>query len=318
MSEKLRLALVGCGWIAEAHMKAYQDLHQRGCREFEIVACCDTVEEKASAAAEFIGEFQGKKPAVYTSSEKLLKDNIAEAADLCLPHCFHHSVAIEMLQGGLHVLLEKPLGITIKASRKIIDAAEKNSRVLATAENTRRSPNSRAARWAICEAKMIGKVHSVYAQNISYGPFDMTDPKFMWRGAKMLTGGGLIMDSGAHFADMIMHLFGEPEDIYCKMHTVHDMPIKGAPVIGDTKVDIEDTWNVVINFAGGPEVVWSYSPRPPGRKRKGRKLLRRKRHVQRPRLGIPLLRRRRVFNYPRRLDDTAGGNPQTVQGLAIR
>jgi len=259
MTDRLPLALVGCGWISGNHIRAYKDLVERGCRDFEVVACCDPQVDKAAAAAKEIAAFQGGAPRVFASVAELVAAHCAEAADVCVPHCFHHTVAIELLQGGLHVLLEKPLGLTVRASRKIIEAAEAAGRVLATAENTRRTLGSRACRWAMCEAGMIGTPRAAHIQHVSYGPFDMNDPKFKWRGVKVLTGGGMIMDSGAHFADMMLQLFGEPEEVYCHMATHDATPIPAAPIVGDARVDVEDTWHAVLGFANDVRVTWTYS-----------------------------------------------------------
>lgn len=259
MTDTVKLALVGCGWISEAHVNAYRDLFERGCREFEVVACCDPIAEKARNRADAIAAFQGKAPVCLADIDALIASGTAEAADICLPHCFHHSVAIPVLEAGMHVLLEKPLGITIKASRKIIGAAEKRNLVLATAENTRRTLGSRACRWAISEAKMLGNMRAAHVIWISRCPFDPADPAFKWRCVRLLTGGGMILDSGAHFADMMVHMFGDPDEVFCTMATHERQWIEDAPRVGSVWSDAEDTWNAVIRFRSGVEVVWSYS-----------------------------------------------------------
>lgn len=259
MPEPVKLALVGCGWISAAHVKGYNDLHSRGCRDFEVAACCDLVEEKARARAEAIAEFQAKMPRVYTDMEAMLRDGVAQAADVCLPHCFHHSAAIPLLEAGLDVMVEKPLGITVKASRKIIEAAKKHGRTLATAENVRRDAPVRACAWAIRDLRLLGEILLVNVQSIDYKPFDYENPAFKWRGSKMLTGGGMIMDSGAHFADMLQVMFGEPDEVSCAM-SIHDRrTIKDAPVLGEFQADVEDLWHAVIRFKSGVHVVWVYS-----------------------------------------------------------
>jgi UDP-N-acetyl-2-amino-2-deoxyglucuronate dehydrogenase len=143
MSDVVKLALIGCGGISRAHIRGYKDLYDRGCREFEVTACCDVQAESAAIRANEIAEFQGSKPKVYSDVQDLLRSGAADAADICVPHCFHHSVAIPLLEGGVHTMIEKPLGITIRASQRIIQAARDNDRVLATGENVRRDLTSR-------------------------------------------------------------------------------------------------------------------------------------------------------------------------------
>jgi predicted dehydrogenase len=215
--------------------------------------------ESAETRAAEIAGFQGAAPEVFTDVGDLIAAGVAEAADLCLPHCFHHSVAFPLLDAGVHVLLEKPLGITIKASQRIIEAAEQGNCVLATAENARRYLTSRACAWALNERRLIGDVRLVNVQMIAHKPFDFTRPAAKWRGIKRLTGGGMIMDSGAHFADMVQVLFGEVDEVLCTMAAYDGRVIEDAPVVGDAPADVEDTWHAVIRFTSGLHVAWTYS-----------------------------------------------------------
>jgi predicted dehydrogenase len=259
MTSGVKLALVGCGGISRAHVKGYADLYARGCREFEVVACCDVRVENAELRADEIAEFQGARPQVFGQVGDLLQAGVAEAADVCVPHCFHHSVAIELLDGGVHVMVEKPLGITILASQRIIEAAERNGLVLATGENVRRYPTARSCTWVVRDQGLIGEVRLGNIQSINYGPFDFTKPAAKWRGIKLLTGGGMIMDSGAHFTDMVQVLFGEPEEIYCSMASYDSRLIEDAPIVGSVPADVEDSWQAMIRFKSETTIGWTYS-----------------------------------------------------------
>jgi len=253
------LALVGCGGIAGAHVRGYRDLFNRGCREFTVTACCDPNVENAEKRAQEIAEFQGERPAIFTSVEELVASRAADAADVCVPHAFHHSVAIPLMAGGLHTIIEKPMGITIKASKAIIAAAEKYGRVLAYGENIRRYLPPRACVWAINRRRLIGDMLLVNVHSVEQGPFDYDNPAFKWRGLKLLTGGGMIMDSGAHLGDMVQVLYGEPDEIYCTMATYDKRIVPGAPVLGDQPVDVKDTWHIVMRFKSGLHLTWTYS-----------------------------------------------------------
>ncbi|MBN2451923.1 MAG: Gfo/Idh/MocA family oxidoreductase [Lentisphaeria bacterium] len=264
MSGNVRLALVGCGGISRAHAKGYRDLFERGCREFIVTACCDVVRENAEERAAEIASFQGSEPRVLTRVEDLAAAGCADAADICVPHYAHHTVATCLLDAGLHVMVEKPVGITIRATRAILRAARRNRRLVATAEQVRRGPAARACRWAIRERRLIGDMRTAVVQAVEDAEFDFTRPAFKWRGVRNLVGGGMIMDSGAHFADMVQHLFGEVEDVYCTMRTQRAPLIVDAPVVGTTCVDVEDTWHAVIRFRSGVVVTWTYSRSSPG------------------------------------------------------
>jgi len=267
MSDPVRLALVGCGWIAESHITAYADLMQRGCREFLVTACCDVAREKAARSADAIAAFQGRRPEVFVQPEQLAAARVADAADICVPHCFHHSVAVSLLEAGLHVMVEKPMGITIRAGQRILGAAERHRRILATAENIRRTPGSRAAAWAV-HSGLIGKPLSGHAHVITRGLTDYDDPKFKWRGVKLLTGGGMLIDTGVHFTDMMLHLFGEPDDVFCIMRTHDQRIIRGAPLVGDTHADVEDEFFAAVRFHSGMLLTFAWSRVCPGEGRR--------------------------------------------------
>jgi UDP-N-acetyl-2-amino-2-deoxyglucuronate dehydrogenase len=258
-----RLALVGCGWISESHIGGYRALFAAGCRSFAITACCDLNRASAERAATAIAGFQGARPAVFGSVEELLESQAAEAADVCVPHCFHHGAAVALLRGGLHVQCEKPLGITVRASRAIIAAARAAQRVLATAENTRRSLGARAAVWAVRQGLIGEPVHGVATIARDDG-LDVADPKWAWRNVKLLNGGGTLIDSGAHFADMMLQLFGPLESATCRTHQLREAPLATVPVLGQVRVDVEDGWHAHLRFASGMEVSWTHATTVPG------------------------------------------------------
>lgn len=266
MSDTIRLALVGCGGISQAHRNGYKAIMAAGCREFAVTACCDVLRERAEKAAADIAAFQGSTPRVFTSVTELIAAGCADAADICTPHYAHHACAIELLNAGLHVMVEKPIGITVRASKAIIAAGKRNRRVVATAEQVRRCQNSRAAEWALNTRKLIGDVRLAIVQSVDNGAFNYDLSAFKWRGIKLLVGGGMIMDSGAHFADMIQHLFGAVDEVACDTRAFDTRLIEGAPVLGSARADVEDTWQITMRFKSGLLVNWAYCRSAPGQK----------------------------------------------------
>lgn len=140
----VKLALVGCGGIAGAHVGALSELWEKRIRPFRVVAVCDVVKDRAAERAAQIAKFQknNKKPAVFTDLDKMLAADV-EAVDICTLHSEHHTLAKRCLAAGKHVHVEKPLGITMRASKQIMDAALAAQRVLAVGENYRRAPGER-------------------------------------------------------------------------------------------------------------------------------------------------------------------------------
>lgn len=259
MKEKVRIGLVGCGGISACHIEGAKMLVENGCNEFEITACCDVNRNSAEEKAAKITEFQKNKPVVFDDAEKMISSKVADGVILCLPHFLHHQLALSFLENGYHLMIEKPLAITLKAGEKIVDVAKERNCIVSVAENVRRYLPARAIKWAICQSEIVGKINFAVVQLVNYSPFDWNNPALKWRGIKLLSGGGMIFDSGHHFADMMMHLFGEVDEVWCEMKTFDTRIIENAPVVGTVKADVEDTWQAFIKFKNGTNINWVYS-----------------------------------------------------------
>jgi predicted dehydrogenase len=262
MSKKiLKLAMIGCGGIAQVHLQAYRQIKQKEPAKFEIAAMCDPVIELAKQFADQAAKFQEHKPKVYTSVSEMLANEELDAVDICTPHSEHHVAGIACLDAGVNVMIEKPLGVTIKASKAIIAAGKKNRKIVATAENIRRGLSQRTAHWIINDLKLLGAPRLFFSQQAIW--FDpAAEKKWHWRIDKWLGGGGMVMDSGAHFCDTIRYIYGDPETIYAKVSQLEKWPHKK-----DDKVvmdDREDTWAATITFKNGLVAVWSWTMAAPG------------------------------------------------------
>ena len=111
------------------------------------------VRGNAENFANRVKDTTGNMPVVYEDTDAMLAAEDLDGADICTPHCYHHINAIKCLNAGVNVIVEKPIGITIKATRAIIEAANANGRIAATAENIRRAPSRRTAWWLMNEKK---------------------------------------------------------------------------------------------------------------------------------------------------------------------
>jgi predicted dehydrogenase len=255
--------MIGCGGMAGGHLWSYQVLHEKGMRNFEIVACVDTNEANAAKFADTAEKFQGKRPAVLTDYEELIAKKLANAADIATPHGLHHVVGCACLENGIDVLIEKPIGITVRASRLIAETADKHKRIAATAENIRRGLGQRAIHWAINTKKIIGAMRSFFSQGAGYSPFPGDAPPMRWRIQKMLSGGLMVMDSGAHFVDSMRYFFGDLERAYAELRLLE--PAKFTDPSGKEVVsDCEDTWSAILTFKSGLVGTWSWSNVQPG------------------------------------------------------
>ncbi len=259
--DPIRLAIVGCGGMARAHLRGYAAIKHEEPDLFQLVAVCDPLKDRAQAFSEEAASWQSDPPKVHTKLETMLKRAAPNAVDFVTPHSLHHVQGIAALEAGAHVMIEKPIGITVRATKALITAGRKAKRWVATAENIRRGPFQRAARWAIQDEGLIGQPRLFHAEHAGYHPPDPTS-QWHWRCSMLLGGGGMVMDSGAHFCDTIRYLYGDVASVYAVVKQWDDRPMmRGKRPARDER---EDTWAAVINFESGLNGVWSWSMAAPG------------------------------------------------------
>jgi predicted dehydrogenase len=261
MSE-LEVALIGCGGMMGVHVhRGFKPLWEKGFRPFRIVACVDVNWNAAQKMADEIAQWQGTKPKVYSSVDDFLAhETSVTAVDISLPHHEHHTVAVACLEAGKNVLIEKPIAITMRAGRKIIDAAKSKGLVLSVAENYRREVHQRAINWAIRKG-MIGEPRQVYW-------VDVFERRWYWgwRDHLELAGGGWTLDGGVHFADLMRYHVGEVVEVSAQMANFdpvrfrkvneHEEPVTAT---------IEDTTQALLKFENGALGVWVEAITAPAR-----------------------------------------------------
>jgi len=260
-TKPIKIGIIGCGHIAQKHLESYQQIMQKEGDLFRITSVCDHAEENAKALAAKIAEWQDSEPMVHTDVHKMVVHYELHGADICTPHYDHHLSGVQCLQAGTNVLIEKPFGVTSRASRLIIEAAREHKLITACAGNIRRQPPQRALHWAIYKKGMIGEPRLFYVQHAGYHRPN-TPRAWHWRTDKFMGGGGMIMDRGIHFADTMGYLFGEPERVYATVRQHEKWPhIREGKTVFD---DREDTWMVMLNFRGGVDGFWSSTAVAPG------------------------------------------------------
>lgn len=262
MPERIKMGLVGCGGMSGAHMGGYRELWSKGIKDFEIVAACDIAVERAEERAHQAQEFQGgTKPAVYTELDEMLaKHPDLACVDICALHSAHHTLAVPALNAGKHVIIEKPFGITMRACKLMMDAADRNDRIISVAENYRLARIQRTRSWAIAQGR-IGDPRMFFWVEVSEGL-----GKWGWRNFKMDAGGGWALDGGVHFTDLMRYILGmEAEEVYAINKAYepfrYDNPAERE---GGYAVDVEDAMIATIKFEQGVTAQWTWVGSAPG------------------------------------------------------
>ncbi len=261
MSNKtVKLAIVGCGGMAGGHLRSYISIKEKEPEKLEFAAMCDPVAERAQNFADETAKVQNSPPKVYTDLDEMLKNEDLAAADICSRHSDHHVNGIACLDAGVNIMVEKPFGVTIKASKLLIEAAKRNGKIAATAENIRRGLSQRTAYWLFHENKLIGDPRMFFSQMAGWRA---PEPgRWHWRLDHMMGGGGMVMDSGAHFCDTIRFLFGDVDTVYARVEQLEDRKAdKDGQLVQNAQ---EDTWVATISFKSGVIGSWNATWSAPG------------------------------------------------------
>ncbi len=258
----VKLAMVGCGGMAGAHLRGYEELLNKGETRFRIVATVDKALDRAQNFAAQIEGFTACKVNAYQSVAQLLEsEKDLDGADICSPHGLHHVLACELLNGGVNVLVEKPIGITVKASKKIIQTARRRGLVAATAEQCRRAIGQRTIHWAFNDG-LLGEPRMWWAIRAGWNNPEEV-PNWHWRVDRKLGGCGMVMDSGAHWVDTMRYWFGEVESVYARVEQLYPRPHRKGDKIVESVM--EDFWTSIFNFKSGLVGTWSWTISAPGK-----------------------------------------------------
>jgi predicted dehydrogenase len=245
----LRLAIAGCGVMGRRHVLGLGKLRDVDRTSFDLVAACDPVPENAAALADLAKRTLGARPRVFASLEAMAAGCAIDALDLTTAPASHPTIAREALAIGWHVMVEKPITLTVRDGRDMIAAARQAARVLAVAENYRRDPINRLAR-ALLDAGAIGRPYLAMQTFSAWGEQVIITP---WRHRK--AAGGIAIDMGVHYADILEYLLG-PIRTVVGMSALVDTVRRagdGAQVVADA----EDLTVGVARFASGALASWT-------------------------------------------------------------
>ncbi len=204
MSAPVRVAIVGCGGMGRRHVAGIRELAQSDHNTVELAAVCDLDASRAHALADEAETLLGTRPSVHNDIAAMAREvDGLEAASCTVESGLHHRVATAILDSGLHTLCEKPLSLTIRSCNQVIDAADRNNRILSVAENFRRDPINRLLR-ALLDDGAIGDRQFFMETSVGGGDRIIITP---WRHLKEM--GAITLDAGVHNADILMYTFGD-------------------------------------------------------------------------------------------------------------
>ncbi|MFK7971524.1 MAG: Gfo/Idh/MocA family protein [Bacteroidia bacterium] len=232
--DPVKFAVVGCGNIGKRHL-AVIDADERA----EIDAICDNVPETAAHFSELY-----EIPKSFTDYTKMLAETDANIISICTPHGLHAEMTIAAAEAGKHILVEKPMALSVEDCNRMIAAAKANNVELMVVKQNRYNKPIALARKAIEEGK-LGKVYLVECNvlwNRHAGYYNDSN----WRGSKDLEGGALHTQV-SHFIDLLIWWFGDVVSAKTSIQTQMQ------------PIEIEDTGITALQFSSGVmgNLVWT-------------------------------------------------------------
>ena len=199
-SKKLRIAFIGAGLIAQAHMKALRNMP-----DVQIVGLADVNEQVLRDRAE---EFGFKPGQWFTDSDEMLKKIKPDAVSVCTPNGLHAPNSIAASKAGAHVIVEKPMAMNAGEAQAMVDAAVAAKRKLVIGFQYRLDPRTqfirRVAEEGVLGDVLFGRVQALRRRGIpNWGVF----------GRKELQGGGPLIDIGVHMLEQCHYAMGSPRPV---------------------------------------------------------------------------------------------------------
>ncbi|MFD9893391.1 Gfo/Idh/MocA family protein [Amycolatopsis sp. NPDC059027] len=221
----LRFAVIGCGVIGEKHAKSIAAVG-------ELVLVVDEIPDRATKLA---GAYD---VAFTTSVSDALSRKDIDAIAVCTPSGTHADIAIAALRAGKHVVVEKPVDVTLEAADRLLRAERESGRTVTVISQHRFDTASRLVRRAV-EDGDFGRITSGVASVAWWRSQEYYDSGG-WRGTLALDGGGALMNQGIHTVDLLVWMLGEPVEVFA-----------WTACLAHERIEVEDVATATIRFAGG-------------------------------------------------------------------
>ena len=284
----IRIGIVGCGRILNAHLQGYRLLREAGYDGFRITALCARNENDAlmfrkrgegptpraavlapetgdplAAPHIYLDEFQPDTDvAVFTDYREMIAEGVVDAVNDFTTLSMHHQIGAAAFDAGLHLLVQKPLAISVAAGRLMVAGAKARGLTLGLFENVRQSAGTRAAAWAIGNG-LIGALQIALFGGIGglWSP-DKIVGETPWRHRKLEGAGGGAIDIGVHVMHMVRYVCGEVAAVSGTVRTFEPVRyLHGDPAAGPSvEANVDDTYLATVTCEGGAlaQLLWSW------------------------------------------------------------
>ncbi len=286
----IRIGIVGCGRILNAHLQGYKRLREQGVDNFRITALGARREEDAqmfrqrgegppprppvldpatgdplAAPHTYLSDFQDDiDVAIFTDYREMLARDAVDAVNDFTTLDLHHQVGFDALEAGKHLLTQKPLAVSVRAARRMVELARERGLTLGVFENVRQSAGVRAMAWAV-RTGLIGDVQVAVMGSLGglWSP-DRVVAQTPWRHQKLRSGGGGSIDIGVHQMHWLRYVVGEIQAVSGLARTfepVRSLRDAAGNVQEQVRADVDDTYLASIVFEHGAlgQLWWSWA-----------------------------------------------------------
>jgi predicted dehydrogenase len=211
--ERIPIAMVGTGGMARRQVAGLAALAGTDHGNVTLAAVYGRDRAKAEALADEAAALLGRRPRAFTDLGAMAAA-LPEIAGVTIVTGTgsHRAVATACLAAGFHVMIEKPLALTVRGCNQIIELARERGKILSIAENYRRDPINRLAQ-ALIAAGAIGTPRVMHESRIGGGSELFITP---WRHQKH--SGTVVLDTGVHNADILQYYMGPAHSVYGEGH----------------------------------------------------------------------------------------------------
>lgn len=221
-------AVIGCGDVSTVHFEALA-----GMTGVELTAVADTDPGRLAIAESAHGV------AGYGDYRRMLDEVRPDVVHICTPHHRHADVALECLERGINVILEKPLAHTVADGERIAESADRSVAKIAVCFQNRYNSTVQAMH-SLLASGALGRVRGASATVIWHRSAEYYRAR-PWRGMWETSGGGLLMNQAIHTVDLMQWLLGEVVEVQGSVAT---------RVLGDA-MEVEDTADMVLHHSDG-------------------------------------------------------------------
>ncbi|RVU42159.1 Gfo/Idh/MocA family oxidoreductase [Lujinxingia sediminis] len=221
-----RIALVGCGHVAERHARALQWHGPR----VDVVGVVDPDTHRRQTLGALL-----EAPA-FASLDELLAERSPQLVSIATPTGLHCTQALKVAGAGADIILEKPLSTSLEEARQMVMQVREFGRKLFVIKQLRHHPLFLALREAVRNER-FGRIFSVGLEvywNRNQAYYDAAS----WRGTREYDGGAL-MNQASHYVDLLAWIFDEPDEVYATGGTL------------GRRIDVEDTALLSLRWPGG-------------------------------------------------------------------